>query len=215
MVITIHVPRPNAIEIVQGAMEKNRDSRARALDGAERLFRTQGYAATGLTQILEVSGAPKGSFYFHFPEGKQQLAREVLQAYGDRVEAGLRGLAARHHGDPAGFVRALCRGTAKEMAAGDWALGCAAQNLANELAPGDRQFTDALAQTFSGWISVITDAIRTAYPSRPAAERRAVALVAALEGARSLARAARSEAPFDAVLDLMMPELRPARVSRY
>jgi TetR/AcrR family transcriptional regulator, lmrAB and yxaGH operons repressor len=142
------------------------------------------------------------------------LAREVLQAYGERVQSGLRALAARHDGDPAGFVRALCRGVAKEMEASDWKFGCAAQNLANELAPGDRHFADALVQTFSGWISVATDAIRPAYPSRPVAERRATALIAALEGARTLARAIRSDAPFDAVLDMMMPELRASKSSR-
>ncbi|MGL1418954.1 TetR family transcriptional regulator, partial [Vibrio parahaemolyticus] len=72
-----------------GRMEKTRDARTRALETAERLFRTQGFAATGLTQILDESGSPKGSFYFHFPDGKQQLAREVLDIYGNRVRAGL------------------------------------------------------------------------------------------------------------------------------
>jgi TetR/AcrR family transcriptional regulator, lmrAB and yxaGH operons repressor len=190
-------------------MEKDGDSRARAIEGAERLFRTQGYAATGLTQILEVSGAPKGSFYFHFPEGKRQLAREVLEVYGARVLAGIRALAAKH-GDPAGFIRALCKAMAKEMEATGWTLGCAAQNLAIELAPGDREFADALAQTFAGWISAITDAIRAAYPSRSVATRRATAILAALEGAKTLARTTRSPTPFDAVIDMVLPELRAA-----
>jgi TetR/AcrR family transcriptional regulator, lmrAB and yxaGH operons repressor len=190
-------------------MEKDRDSRARAIEGAERLFRTQGYAATGLTQILEVSDAPKGSFYFHFPEGKRQLAREVLEVYGARVLAGIRALAAKH-GDPAGFIRALCKAMAKEMEATGWTLGCAAQNLAIELAPGDREFADALAQTFAGWTSAITDAIRAAYPSRSVAARRATAILAALEGAKTLARTTRSATPFDAVIDMVLPELRAA-----
>jgi len=190
-------------------MEKDRDSRARAIEGAERLFRTQGYAATGLTQILEVSGAPKGSFYFHFPGGKRQLAREVLEVYGARVLAGIRALAAKH-GDPAGFIRALCKAMAKEMEATGWTLGCAAQNLAIELAPGDREFADALAQTFAGWTSAITDAIRAAYPSRSVAARRATAILAALEGAKTLARTTRSATPFDAVIDMVLPELRAA-----
>jgi AcrR family transcriptional regulator len=193
-------------------MGKVRDSRARAVEGAERLFRTQGYAATGLTQILEVSGAPKGSFYFHFPGGKQQLAREVLDVYGARVLAGMRALAAKYS-DPAGFILALCKAMAKEMEATDWTLGCAAQNLAIELAPGDREFTDALAQTFAGWTSVITDAIKAAYHSRSVAERRATAILAALEGAKTLARSTRSAAPFDAVIDMVVPELRAGKAS--
>jgi TetR/AcrR family transcriptional regulator, lmrAB and yxaGH operons repressor len=194
-------------------MGKLRDSRAKAIEGAERLFRTQGYAATGLTQILEASGAPKGSFYFHFPEGKRQLAREVLDVYGARVLAGIRALAAKHS-EPAGFIRAVGKVMAMEMEATDWTLGCAAQNLAIELAPGDREFADAIAQIFAGWTAVITDAIKSAYPSRAVAERRATAILAALEGAKTLARTSRSAAPFDAVIDLVLPELRAAKAGR-
>jgi TetR/AcrR family transcriptional regulator, lmrAB and yxaGH operons repressor len=195
-------------------MGKDGDSRARAIEGAERLFRTQGYAATGLTQILEVSGAPKGSFYFHFPEGKRQLARQVLEVYGARVLAGMQALAAKYS-DPAGFIRALCKAMAKEMEATDWTLGCAAQNLAIELAPGDREFADALARTFAGWTSVITDAIRAAYPSRSVAARRATAILAALEGAKTLARTSRSADPFDAVIDMVVPKLRAAKAGHF
>ena len=186
-------------------MEKKRDARARALETAERLFRTQGYSATGLTQILEESGSPKGSFYFHFPGGKEQLAREVLVAYGARVEAGLRETARRCEGDPGRFVRALCRAAAKEMEVANWGIGCAAQNLANELAPSNADFANALAAVFAAWSAVIAEVLAPAWASRRVAERRALALVAALEGARTLARATRSAAPFDAVVEHFQP----------
>ena len=62
-------------------MPRKTDARAHAIAAAERLFRIQGYTATGLTQILETSGAPKGSFYFHFPRGKAQLAEETIDHY--------------------------------------------------------------------------------------------------------------------------------------
>ena len=62
-------------------MPPRTDARARAIATAERLFRIQGYTATGLTQILEESGAPKGSFYFHFPRGKTQLAEDAIDQY--------------------------------------------------------------------------------------------------------------------------------------
>jgi TetR/AcrR family transcriptional regulator, lmrAB and yxaGH operons repressor len=181
-------------------MTRTTDARQKALATAERLFRTQGYVATGLTQILEESGAPKGSFYFHFPGGKEQLASEVLAAYGARTEAAMRQLAGRCEGDPDRFIRALCKGIAKEMEAADWGIGCAAQNLANELAPANREFADALAAIFAAWGAVIVDALAPARGARAAAEKRAMALIAALEGARSLARAMRSAAPFDAVI---------------
>ena len=62
-------------------MTRKTDARARAIETAQRLFRIQGYTATGLIQILEESGAPKGSFYFHFPRGKAQLAEEAIDHY--------------------------------------------------------------------------------------------------------------------------------------
>lgn len=186
-------------------MVRTTDARQKALQTAERLFRAQGYAATGLIQILEESGAPKGSFYFHFPGGKQQLAREVLALYGARVEHGLRELAARHANDPSQFMRALCHLSAKEMAAANWDLGCAAQNLANELAPSDSAMADQLAAIFESWSAVIAEAIEPGCASPGEAKQRAVAFLAALEGARTLARAARSAAPFDAVASLFAP----------
>jgi TetR/AcrR family transcriptional repressor of lmrAB and yxaGH operons len=183
-------------------MTNRSDARQRAIDTAERLFRAQGYAATGLTQILIESGAPKGSFYFHFPGGKDELAHAALNAYGTRVEQGLMALASRHADDPAGFVLAICRSAAAEMQASGWNNGCLAQNLASELAPSDPAMADAVAAIFRRWTSVIGASLMPNPDSpRADAERRGTALLAALEGARTLARVLRKPTPFDAVAD--------------
>ncbi|WUI70359.1 TetR/AcrR family transcriptional regulator [Nocardia sp. NBC_00403] len=60
-------------------------SRQRFLDAAADLFYTQSYHATGSNQLVAAGGAPKGSFYFHFPGGKEQLAAEALTQSGDRL----------------------------------------------------------------------------------------------------------------------------------
>jgi TetR/AcrR family transcriptional repressor of lmrAB and yxaGH operons len=190
-------------------MTNRNDSRARAIETAEHLFRTQGYAATGLTQILTESGAPKGSFYFHFPGGKEELAREALGKYGTRVESGLRALLARHADDSSGFVRALCRSIAAEMQASDWKLGCLAQNLATELAPADDKMADAIAEVFRAWTRVLAEGLAGRRPApRGELERKAATLLAALEGARTLARVVRKPAPFDAVAEVMMNKVK-------
>ena len=48
------------------------------IDTASSLFANQGYHATGISEILKKSNAPKGSLYYYFPQGKEQLAQEAL-----------------------------------------------------------------------------------------------------------------------------------------
>ena len=55
-------------------------TRERFLSSATKLFGKKGYHATGLNEIVEISGAPKGSLYHHFPGGKEQLAMEAIRS---------------------------------------------------------------------------------------------------------------------------------------
>ncbi|MBB6453229.1 TetR/AcrR family transcriptional repressor of lmrAB and yxaGH operons [Salirhabdus euzebyi] len=54
-------------------------SKDKLIKTASRLFQLQGYHATGLNQITKESGAPKGSLYYHFPNGKEELAIESVR----------------------------------------------------------------------------------------------------------------------------------------
>lgn len=57
------------------------------ISAASRLFQLQGYHGTGLNHILKESGAPKGSLYYYFPDGKEQLAVESVQLTAQHVRA--------------------------------------------------------------------------------------------------------------------------------
>lgn len=191
-------------------MARTTDAREKALETAERLFRTQGYAATGLSQILEESAAPKGSFYHHFPGGKAQMAEEALAAYAARGNAVIAAIAARTQGDPTSFVRMLCDAFAKEMERSQWTLGCMAQNFANELAPSDPVWTKRLEAVFAGWTQAISAALRAGGVDKKHAEAIASALLAALEGARALARTEQSSKAFRRIADTFAAAIAPA-----
>lgn len=55
------------------------------IDTASSLFANQGYHATGISEILKKSNAPKGSLYYYFPQGKEQLAQEALQKTAEKI----------------------------------------------------------------------------------------------------------------------------------
>src|SRR5215207_2078215 len=73
-----------------GAMPSDSRPRDRLIETTGRLLRQQGYSGTGLNQILAESGAPKGSLYFYFPGGKEELVAAALQRSDDLTAAGMR-----------------------------------------------------------------------------------------------------------------------------
>ncbi|OPA77701.1 TetR family transcriptional regulator [Paenibacillus selenitireducens] len=71
----------------------NNASRTKLLETTSRLLQQQGYHATGLNQITKDSGSPKGSLYYYFPGGKEELAAEAVHRSGmlvaERIQSGL------------------------------------------------------------------------------------------------------------------------------
>jgi TetR/AcrR family transcriptional regulator, lmrAB and yxaGH operons repressor len=177
----------------------NEDSRTRALATTERLLRTQGYAATGLAQIIAESGSPKGSFYFLFPGGKAELAAQALERYAAAGEAWIRHIGAKSGDNGRTFVEALSGAFAAEMAASNFTLGCAVQNIATEKALDDPRLTASVSDAFDRWQRALETQFVAGGLGEAAAATLAHGLLAALEGARMLSRVRRDTVAFTAV----------------
>ena len=69
--------------------------REQILSTTRTLLEKQGYHGTGLNEIVRESGAPKGSLYYYFPDGKEQIVAEAVIGSGketaERIQAGLMG----------------------------------------------------------------------------------------------------------------------------
>ena len=64
--------------------------RSKILLTMARLIEKQGYHATGLNEIIRESGAPKGSLYYYFPGGKEQIGAEAILEAGKIISERLR-----------------------------------------------------------------------------------------------------------------------------
>ncbi|NUQ53925.1 MAG: TetR/AcrR family transcriptional regulator [Phycisphaerales bacterium] len=98
------------------------DSRQRAIDATAALLWRQGLRATGINQIVEESKSPRGSIYFHFPGGKEELAAAALRSAGAVMTANIRGALA--HRDVRTAVKRFVLSYAKEMRESDFQHGC-------------------------------------------------------------------------------------------
>src|SRR5450755_4517626 len=98
-------------------------TRERILRSGAELFRRQGYAATGVKQIVTAAQAPFGSLYHFFPGGKEQLGAEAIRTSGALYELLIPAVF-----DPApdlpGAVRAFFAGAADHLAETDYTDAC-------------------------------------------------------------------------------------------
>lgn len=67
------------MNLTSAAVFAGTDTRSRILQAAYRTLRKRGYHASGLTDILELAQAPKGSMYHHFPGGKEEMGVAVVE----------------------------------------------------------------------------------------------------------------------------------------
>src|SRR5690625_7213074 len=56
-----------------------KDTKSVIIDIATTLFQQRGYKDVGLNEILKACNISKGSFYHHFPDGKEALLITCLQ----------------------------------------------------------------------------------------------------------------------------------------
>lgn len=171
------------------------------LDSAITLFRERGVADTSMRDIVEHSGAPRGSIYHHFPGGKDQLAAEATTRAGDFI-AGL--LELMVDDEPAVAVQKFVGYWRSALRSAEFRDGCPAAAAAlTEDAPSARK---AAGAAFARWERILARGIeaRGATPERAAAL--ATLSIASIEGALILARATGSDEPLVRVAELL-PEL--------
>jgi TetR/AcrR family transcriptional repressor of lmrAB and yxaGH operons len=164
------------------------------VDAAVALFRQQGYAGTGVNDIVDASGAPKGSLYHYFPAGKASIAVAAVEEAGRRV-AETMGALANETRSTADLLRAHARLLAGWMLQSRFGDGCPITTVLLELAPRERGVAEAGRKAYAARIGVLRSKLVADGASPASAERLAVLCVSALQGALIQARAERSGTP--------------------
>src|SRR5919106_1940556 len=134
--------------------------RDQMIQSALVLMGRQGIEATSFSQVIEHSGAPRGSIYHHFPGGKTQLVEEATRYAGDAVVALLNN-AVEQNEDPVAAVDAIADFWRTVLFDSDFAAGCPvlAATLDSESSPLARE---AAREAFQSWARIYTDILRRA-----------------------------------------------------
>jgi TetR/AcrR family transcriptional repressor of lmrAB and yxaGH operons len=173
-----------------------------------KLMRRQGYHGTGLNQIVAEAAAPKGSMYFHFPGGKEQLAAEAIAASAAYLDAAM--VASEGSTTLESLDRYLVAAGGK-LERSDYTDGCPLATVVLEIAPTSTVIGDACADAIELLLARLAEWLERDGFSADRARQRAVVIYAAIEGALVLGKALRSTEPLAALREQLPELVRPVR----
>ncbi len=131
----------------QAAYSETREALCRA--GVAALTE-RGFSASGIDEILNKAGVPKGSFYHYF-RSKEAFGAELIRRYANYFAATLD----RHFGNellsPLNRLRAFLGDAEAGMARYDFRRGCLVGNLGQEMGALPESYRDQLAEVFLDW----------------------------------------------------------------
>jgi TetR/AcrR family transcriptional regulator, transcriptional repressor for nem operon len=152
--VALDLPKTNG-HIV--AMRQS-DTREQLLAAGLKTLHRQGFNGSGVQDVTDAAGVPKGSFYNHF-ESKEAFGAEVVARFWERGAASRR-LLSDDSKAPLDRLRAYFADKAAHAA--PYELGCMIGNFSAELAGQSRLVRDQLGVLYAGWTRLIANCIREA-----------------------------------------------------
>jgi AcrR family transcriptional regulator len=175
-------------------------TRERLITTAAELFWRQGYAQTGVNEIILQAQATSGSFYHFFP-AKEDLLLAVVDHMRERLQAEVFENADEAATNPIDRIFSILSAYRRHLAANDFVFGSPLASLAAEVSENHPQVRVRLSEVVEEWTSQIEDLLTDAGPRLPVnTDRRVLArfIVSAMEGGVLQSRVSRSAVPFDA-----------------
>jgi AcrR family transcriptional regulator len=171
---------------------------------AALLLREKGLTGTSFGDVIDHSGAPRGSIYHHFPDGKAQLVEEAVQYAGGYVADAIEAT------DAVGALRGFTDAWRKTLERSDFRAGCPVVAVAVEAHNEAPQLAGAAAEAFARWQEALQELLLKEGLAPERARRLAATTVAAIEGAVVICRAQRDIAPLEDVSVELETMLRSA-----
>jgi TetR/AcrR family transcriptional repressor of lmrAB and yxaGH operons len=175
-------------------------TREKLIATTSELIEAQGYHATGLNQIIKESGAPKGSLYYHFPGGKEELTSIAMESSGANI-AGLIGFNFSSELPLGRAVRDFLAIVAKSVEKSGFSSGSPLTAVAIETANSSKRINLACCEAFTRIQAAFQAKLTAARLPEERAAELAAFITAAIEGGIILSRTYHSVEPLQQVAD--------------
>jgi AcrR family transcriptional regulator len=171
-------------------------ARERMITSTALLIRERGAHSTAISDVLEHSGAPRGSAYHYFPGGRAQLLCEAIDLASDHIAAQISGATTGID-----VLDAVVAGFRKQLTNTDYRAGCPVVAVAVEAGDPAKDENAAVlgraGAAFMRWTDLITARLVDDGIAEDLARELSVFITSAIEGAIVIARATRDVTPLD------------------
>ena len=131
------------------------DSKEKTVVAAAKLFSQRGYHGTALNDILDAAGSPRGSLYFHFPGGKEEIGEVASGLAGEAVRKVITN-AAETSNNVEDFLKHIVQTMASNLERSDYTEGCPIATTALETAAQSDVLGSAARNAFQSWEHELT-----------------------------------------------------------
>ncbi|WP_330256756.1 TetR/AcrR family transcriptional regulator [Nocardia sp. NBC_00565] len=135
------------------------DTRQLLVEQGAAGFLTHGYHGTGIKQVLDAVGVPKGSFYNYF-DSKENFGRAIIDHHSLCVQRNL-AEALGSSADPVAGLRVFFARLMDDFVQAEFTGGCLIANLGGEL-EGSEVLRESLAGAWHSWRDGVAVALRRA-----------------------------------------------------
>lgn len=174
--------------------KKGGTTKQRMIEVMAGLLEEDGYGATGLSELGKVTDTPKGSLYFHFPGGKDELTSLALLHSGNQLNLFFQSVLADTE-SPTQAIKQVFHALEERIVSSDYKKGCPIATTAMETSNSIPLVSSACSEVYSLWLKTFeTYLVGKGYTAR-AAKNLSLSLLSLWEGALLLSKLQKSPEP--------------------
>jgi TetR/AcrR family transcriptional regulator, lmrAB and yxaGH operons repressor len=170
------------------------DTRIRMIETTARLLRARGYHGTALGDVLAESGAPRGSLYFHFPGGKDELVAAATRQSVDAITEELRDMLLAER-STSKAVRRFMEAAAAALDETDFQFGSPVAPIVLDAPDAATAIAAISREAYETWIELLKKAFARSGVAPRRAQALALLVQSSFEGLLLICRACRSSEP--------------------
>lgn len=135
-----------------------RDTKNQLLEKGLEIMTCKGFNNTGIQEVLDAVGVPKGSFY-HFFKSKQDFGLQMIDHYAAQSREHLQSYLGDDQYPPLERLQRFFKSVQNQMEAADYTGGCLMGNMSQEMGDLCAAFEKKLARKWQASVAAIADCL--------------------------------------------------------